>query len=100
MLGWSRAEEGTREGRLCGTVQGAADFGGAGSGFLLADFGFDLGVWDVVRRRGVGQPLGHDREVFRVFQVFLKLFVGRGDEVREGVASLGVAAEQGLGSLA
>ena len=33
------------------------------------------------------------------FKVFHKLVVGRGDEVGEGIAGLGVAAEQGAGGL-
>ena len=43
---------------------------------------------------------GHNREVVRVFQMLHKLVVGRGDEVREGIAGLSLAAEQGLGGLA
>lgn len=55
---------------------------------------------DVVRRRGIRQPPAQNRHVLRVFQVFRQFVVGRGDEVREGEATVGLAAPQGLGGLA
>ena len=67
---------------------------------MLAYFGFNMGVWDVVRLPRVGQAPGHSREVLRVFQVLHKLVVRRGDEVREGIAYRGFAAKQRLGGLA
>lgn len=87
-------------GAVRGAVRGTEGASGAMSVFLIAYFGFDLGVRDGVGHREVGQPLGHYREVVRVFQVFHKLVVGRGDEVGKGIAGLGVSAAQGAGGLA